>query len=111
VPRGYSPKVLLRWGKEGLSSIRFRRELRRIDVETVERAGWTRLRDTGCNFQVIHLYVTVDEQLTQFAASSWKIAQILDLNGRPVDPRRPPEDPYLTYLCQAITPGSRATGA
>lgn len=74
---------------------------RRLDAAEARRRGWALVRDDAHEFALVLCYVTASHQVEQLQAAGFDECEVLDMQGRIVDPLSPGRDPHLFYLAKA----------
>jgi SAM-dependent methyltransferase len=95
-----TPAKVYRLARATARSLIFAGIKAQLDLDSIERVGWTQARDGAHHFQLPLYYVTAWEQQRQLEETGWRLMEIWDLNGKEVDPACPGGDWWLHYLCQ-----------
>jgi SAM-dependent methyltransferase len=98
-PRQPSPYAPLRTTYQSLRrSFGLARANRQVDLANARRRGWALVRDDAHDFALVLCYVTASHQIAALAAAGFEQCEVLDMEGRGVDPHYPGRDPHLFYI-------------
>jgi SAM-dependent methyltransferase len=100
VPRERSLRYLYRTVRAIPTSLRLLVRARRMDLDAIELAGWTRVRDGAHGFDLPLYYVSIAEQRRELTAAGLELIEILGPSGERVDPGALNGVPHLHYLCR-----------